>query len=77
MRRETNEYLAEGETPDGATVCHVGVEAADPADDPDIPGDWRASRSRRNRLRHLCCAGRTGAKIQPDSDGGLLIESAA
>lgn len=69
-------YLAEGEIPDGADVCYVGVEAGSQADTGEEPIDLPA-RSRQNRLRRFRCVGRIGGKILSDPGGDILIEVAA
>lgn len=63
-------YIAEGEIPGDLPIVFVGTEAT-----PRLA--WREVRARRNRLRHLCCATRTGPKVIDDGDGPVVIETAA
>ncbi len=73
-------YLAEGETPKGFQSVPAGLEKSEPEPgdgDSEEPLIDLSARSRGNRLRRFRCRGRTGAKIQPDVAGGLLLETAA
>jgi hypothetical protein len=58
-----------------APAAEIGANLTLAGGSPSRLEDWRVARGRRNAIRHLRCAGRTGWKIADTLSGPVVLET--